>query len=451
MAIGCHEELGVWRWTLYLLVVFSLLLVVIEPVACLSNPVSPSTSPPSTTATHQHTTIWDDQGVVSLASLGNASSKEQEILLVAGTKRGQLHLFQWDNAAASGKEQPWKHQGEIVDSAVASSQQTPTKSSAPYPIYSLLAYRDDTTTGAQQHLVCGSGDRFLTVWKKCSETGEWSQQQRLGPHTGWVKALAMDELSSTNGRSLLLLHSIGCNCIETWESSESSSGSHGGGGVARTWKHKTKRSIDSSPDQGSTLSSDLLCLSIWKEWLISGGVDGRLHIWSSNPYAAASSDKPLQSMAAHQGRVSALGVAPILWNNNQEACLVFSIGHDGVLQCRKFSQTAAAETNLLLGSIAIGDEDGTPARLTAMTCRWKDKNTAQILLGSATGSLHQIFVSSTTGWETCSLQEKGTNIALGADSTVYAISIASKEDFHYTLAVVGHSKGLSTVSWPKVS
>ena len=60
---------------------------------------------------------------------------------------------------------------------------------------------------------------------------------------------------------------------------------------AQTWEHVYKLTIDSCKEQGSTLSSDLLCLSTFSftcnshnadpvRILFAGGVDGRIHVWS---------------------------------------------------------------------------------------------------------------------------------------------------------------------------
>ena len=481
-----------------------LVLVDVAPVSSLSIRHSGASSlrtKMTTTTTTQHRIIWDDQGVVSLSELkfaNNTASKVPSVLVV-GTKRGQLHTFQFatedaeeddDDGANKRKDTIWnlKHKRELVtrmnddneDSTSASA-----KSSVPYPIYSLLLRRhphDDAGSssggdgGTRCWLFCGSGDRFITVFageqqQENDKAGKWkwSQRQRLGPHTGWVKALAMTgtSSSSSNTGSQWLLHSIGCNCIETWEA-VCSIKDGGNGDVTNLipiWKHKKKRAIESCPDQGSTLSSDLLCLSMWKDWLLSGGVDGRLHIWTSDPEESA---KPLFSMAAHDGRVSALGVLGPVSSNNQQGFLLFSIGHDGQLQCRKFVEDSSVESKLqdplsedrdnLLGCYAIVDgHENNPMRLTALSCDFvKDNSAVQLLIGSASGTLHRICVSTDNAWETCSMRETGPIIVIGAEAIVYSIlnygELPATNELPYnTQAVVGHSKGLSTVGWLKTS
>jgi hypothetical protein len=69
---------------------------------------------------------------------------------------------------------------------------------------------------------------------------------------------------------ITVLFSIGCKCIETWKKREDSD----------EWVHLFKSLIESDPMQGSTLSSDLLCLCSLAEngRIESGGVDGRIHL-----------------------------------------------------------------------------------------------------------------------------------------------------------------------------
>ena len=471
-----------------------------DTVSCLSiNSHSGVKLTPKAAAT-QHRTIWDDQGVVSLSSLKVSNNNEVSkvpSLLVAGTKRGQLHTFQFarhddddgdDDTRGKDILRNPTYTGELAASENYDNEDsTPAaKSTVPYPVYSLLSWshpRDGSSSsrrsdGGERHwLFSGSGDRFITVFvgEEQQENGEWkwSVRQRLGPHTGWVKALAMMGTSSSSSSSSFsnsigsrwLLHSIGCNCIETWEADSNNDGDVGSDDdmslTIPIWKHKKKRAIESSPDQGATLSSDLLCLAVWKEWLISGGVDGRLHIWSSDPDKPA---KPLYSMAAHDGRVSALGVVGPVTASSQEGFLLFSIGHDGQLQCRKCIEDSTSgelklqdplsgdRDTLLLGCFKIVDGHENPMRLTALSCDFmKDSTAVQLLLGSASGTLHRICVSTNNDWETCFMQETGPKIVIGAEAIVYSISnygdLSDNESPHYTQAVVGHSKGLSTVVW----
>lgn len=443
------------RWLLQIFFI-RIVSIILEPADCLSSS-GPSSSSSTRKVTSFHELIWADQGVVSLVSF-NDSSEGDKVTFVAGTKRGQLHLFERQTSGICDGAM-LKHKGELKvefndDNHLA-------KSTVPYPFYSLLHHQDPTTK--KNHLFVGSGDRFISVLQEDistdnddtgSSSHHWHRRQRLGPHTGWVKSLALDNTSSDQAS---LLHSIGCNCIETWELS--SLLSEKDGETSKKWRHKKKRAIESSPKQGSTLSSDLLVLSVMptihNKCLVSGGVDGRLHIWSSDPDV---SSKPLQSLAAHDGRVSAL--ENVLLFHQQDACLLFSAGRDGVLQCRKISFTEiigkkgeSSENkrfnidDALLGSVAIVDEDGLSSSLTAMACRRKDDETVEVLLGSSKGGLHQLHVSTNTNWETCSIKNLGTEVNVGPVSIINAISFISQDESLSTLSVVGHSKGLSCVAW----
>jgi hypothetical protein len=203
-----------------------------------------------------------------------------------------------------------------------------------YPIYSLIT--------SSKHLFCGDGNRRITVWKgnkltatkrhssnwqqyqKQQQQQQQQQQQRfhyiqeLGPHTGWVKDVVYDDHNS-------LLHSIGCNCIETWDCS------------VFPFQHQAKRSIENSPAMGSTLSSDLLCLCLIQDSeydstriLVSGGVDGRIHLWRSDPYRC-SKQLPLCSVRVHDGRVNKVVYSKAL-------NVILSVGSDGKLSaCRVHS------------------------------------------------------------------------------------------------------------------
>lgn len=191
--------------------------------------------------------ILSKQGVTSLITLG-ASKK-----IFAGTKRGDLLVL----------EQREPFDGPSFE--VAKSVKVDSKT---FPVYSLAS--------SSEFLFCGCGDRYVSVLNLIESEG--SHEQRLGPHTGWVKDIYYDSQSE-------LLSSIGCNCIETWGRTPRSE---------RSWEHLKKRSIESSPTQGSTLSSDLLCLcgaGKGKDYFYSGGVDGRIHVWSVDP----SMTEPLQS------------------------------------------------------------------------------------------------------------------------------------------------------------
>lgn len=134
----------------------------------------------------------------------------------------------------------------------------------PSPIYSIEVDPSSST------LFCGGGDRFVSVWmpviqgNDASASANWHLVQRLGPHTGWVKDIYFDEESN-------VLYTIGCNYLYTWHRKDDQ------------WILRGQSSIQSDPVMGCTLSSDLLCLCFVKSFrlVISGGVDGRIHLWDT--------------------------------------------------------------------------------------------------------------------------------------------------------------------------
>jgi len=373
-------------------------------------------------------------------------------MYIAGSKRGQLRMFDFDGGSL-------KHIGKILNEE-SSSGVNPKKSTVPYPIYSLLHHCHND----RQYIFAGSGDRYINVWfsTRISDTAvaSWSLQQRLGPHTGWVKALAMDTTTHQ-------LYSIGCNCIETWTLDSTIDNS-------LHWKHHQKtRSVESSPDQGSTLSSDLLCLGIWNTnkrrptILVTGGVDGRFHIWDSI------SPNPLRSTTTvHNGRVSALEIVPFADANDDdgksgtphnasESCLIVSVGYDGMLQCRRLNVLFETRCNeeatiqaldlFKIGCVLVGNDDeneGPTNRLTAMECTRVSANLVRVCLGSTSGTLYRMSISTTNDWKSACLTNSDTEpmcVVGQGKPMIYAIAtISSSADD--TMAIVGHSQGLSTVN-----
>ena len=269
-----------------------------------------------------------------------------------------------------------------------------------FPVYSMALDRNETLP----KLFCGGGDRYISVWK------QGTYEQRLGPHTGWVKHLQYDEANR-------LLYSIGCNCIETW----------GYNGPALT--HLSKRSIENSPDMGATLSSDLLCLSILDNgYLAAGGVDGRLHLWLPG-YKVKD---PVCSIRVHDGRVNALLFAP-------KAQLLFSTGHDGCLHTiRPTSGMLILDTSLLI--------EGSP-RLTAAGIISDDNESVHLALGSADGSIAFVHV------EIRDNERKLSHIGavqLSGSPMIHSLCILSMEGPERCL-LVGHAAGLTQIYLPSVN
>lgn len=218
-----------------------------------------------------------ESGVTALATLGSYG-------VATGNKLGKLEIQEIQRS--SGNPTPTSAQFcRSINGA----------SNRPSPIF-CLAFAE-----SEDLLFSGAGDRYVSVWEK--EGKNWICSDTLGPHTGWVRDLLYDRKS---GR----LHSIGCNCIETWTLSE-----------AGVWEHWEKSKIESSPLDGATLSSDLLCLSAFQEpYFLAGGVDGRLHVWNS-----AKIGSPIRSHSAHNGRVNDITYS--------SSGFIFSAGNDGKVLC----------------------------------------------------------------------------------------------------------------------
>ncbi|CAB9524365.1 expressed unknown protein [Seminavis robusta] len=418
--------------------------VLVEPLAVPTPANKKSQNVPKPTLV-QHDIVYTDKGIMSLALLPPLNNNEkQERKILAGTKRGTLVEFAWDPVAQS-----CTCQGEIIHTNHASEKST----SIPYPIYSLQVF-DNKYNNNKLQIFCGSGDRYIKVMEststsiESSDDGEnddpWHFTQQLGPHTGWVKALAMD---NDEEEEQPWLHSIGCNCIETWKQQQSSE---------ERWTHCTKRSIESSPNHGSTLSSDLLCLVTWNGFLCAGGVDGRIHVWPSHP------EPLLSSIGAHQGRVNALAILP---TTASASCMLLSTGHDGELQCRmlRTGKQPILLTDQPVATLAVVDHDGAPLRISSLACTplqlSEDKNTtARILLGTTNGLVVNAILRNTdnqqwtvTEQSRVQLQDDGQNdLDPIATISVNAIEILSpphqqQQEEPVCAALVGHSKGLSVI------
>lgn len=293
--------------------------------------------------------IIDNVGVTSL--LARQQQDSGDVDLFVGTKRGKLLHFQYTDGNM-------ELLGELQDELVESK---------PFPIFSMtssMAEPDNDDVKPFQ-LFCGGGDRYITVWQQeQSNNKKWRCSQRLGPHTGWVKDVLYDQHSDT-------VVSIGCNCIESWKRQVDldSNGS--------AWKHAVKRSIESSLEEGATLSSDLLCLCHSGEVnrFYSGGVDGRIHAWSCD---VAVKD-PLYSIGTHSGRINAMVYSHV-------ASLLFSSGHDGTIQCRRVKAGRPLNT-IPDAQIDLLEANVNPARVTALAILQESSDHVKFVAGTATGEL----------------------------------------------------------------
>jgi WD40 repeat protein len=329
----------------------------------------PSSSAPSIQLCRE----FHNHGVTSLLWM------EEAKILVAGTKRGGIYCRINHTTKIENDDSKECYTWVRIDKA--HDKKEPFK----FPVYSLASSPFSET------IFCGGGDRYISVWEKTINSGtldgcvnQYDYAQELGPHTGWVKDLLYDQRNA-------LLHSIGCNCIETWDCSETPR------------QHKKKRSIENSPTIGTTLSSDLLCLCLVENQpaecddnagmqpvLVSGGVDGRIHAWTSNLDLSCKSGKPLCSILAHDGRVNAAVYSLSL-------SVVFTIGHDGVLSAHRITQQDISVTNFpneikvsleTLASVQISEKMDN-LRLTSIVILQDDteKKGCRIAIGSSEGKI----------------------------------------------------------------
>ena len=246
-----------------------------------------------------------NEGITSILKLSWHGPTDS---LVVGTKRGSLLILKQDELLrAKDPEEIQVHSIQAEENV----EDPPSSPKTPFPIYSLA--RSTTPNGGV--FFSGGGDRYVTVWGVQPTTSpqgrnkDWlwktSSLQKLAPHTGWVKDLYYDTSNE-------ILHSIGCNCIESWKRNTPIEKVEAEPLVL--FSHWKKSTIQSSPIAGSTLSSDLLCLCGTSrqdynengsntDLILAGGVDGRIHIWNSKDMG---NNQPLCSWSAHDGLVNCL-------------------------------------------------------------------------------------------------------------------------------------------------
>lgn len=361
-----------------------------------------------------------------------AMQMPSKLWLFAGTKRGKIIPFLLSEKVGGANFESktsiadWevKKLSELADCGCG------TK---PYPVYALAS------ASLQQpfQLFCGGGDRFITVWEALGVSGSesgglfssanWKIAAQLGPHTGWVKDVAHDARMD-------LIHSIGCNCIESWtrkvvedDAIDSSSG--------RGWQHFRKRAIESSPQAGSTLSSDLLCLCVndRADCLYAGGVDGRLHVWSTD----MSILRPICSVAAHSGRINALVLA-------EKSGFLFSTGHDGTVQCRDVSSKRTFEiAHVEVAEIKTVDTFGSVDRILAMVCTRDDGDSADVIVGTACGTVKKVRALRRSQDVVELIADDENFVHLEGDPTIHAMctNVGKKKSKNWL--AVGHANGLT--------
>lgn len=360
----------------------------------------------STTAlTIRRSATGGDSGVTSLLSWDDQT-------MVVGTKNGTVHLVHGDGMHSSGHL------------SLARSK---------FPIYSLCCAKakdpTNATTATTSFLFCGGGDRWVSVWQRTTDSRDSNYEsfrfvQKLGPHTGWVKDVLYD---TSNG----LLHSIGCNCIETWTWSRPRKAKE----AFAMMTHLTKRSIENDPDVRATLSSDLLCLACIPtgSYLVSGGVDGRIHLWSSNPLDGGD---PLDVVIAHDERVNAL-----IYSSSLQ--LLFSASNDGRVKAFAISSNMLRHVTTINISDSVST-GGTTRRLTSVLFLddKAKKSSGRLVLGSSQGDITILDVALAPASDSIILSVVDTtSFALQEPSVVYALA------HNMTLLTlwVGHAKGLAIV------
>jgi len=343
-----------------------------------------------------------------------------------------------------------------------------------YPIYSITT----ATQGGKNSLLgkheekfifCGSGDRWISVWKVANhdvndnagdgppntQTRGFEYVHKLGPHTGWVKALVYDEKSR-------ILHSIGCNCIESWDCSRMNEcrvkrvDDDNDDDAPYKISHIGKRTIENCPTLGTTLSSDLLCLCLVKSTfgsdeelsrlLVSGGVDGRIHLWTSDfcgkrKQSLPSFDgrTPLHTTLAHNGRVNA-----IAYSSTVNA--IFTVGNDGVFTVFRVSSEEGFESISTLAIEDVSNENASRLTAVSITKEHKESSECSLAVGTSKGGIYFITAKlKSDGGVTCRLENDRVTVKEG--SMIYSLShertIGKKSSRRLW---VGHASGLVALS-----
>lgn len=372
-------------------------------------------------------TVLHDIGV---SSVQLSSSVLKGMRLLVGTKRGALleTFIGADSTSSNVKQLDDMHAQELK------------------PIYSMInfelslgsAWRNETS----QIIACGGGDRFVTIWQSLSTLPQPYISARLGPHTGWVKDVVYDHENHK-------LFTIGCNFIEIWHKEievgtqdkkdclEKKEGSI-------TWVKGPQLKIESCPLNGSTLSSDLLCLCLDNpkepKLLFSGGVDGRIHVWDTG--RLDEDTNPIQAFSAHDGRVNKIVIAT-------QAKVLFSIGHDGTLQCIDLSLgNRTFHNDLVRDSKTITCTDDESSRLLSLCIVQDGIDVSSVAVGTSNGSVHLMHIRRKEDKSIEIFSRKGEYVELQGRPSIHAVSASRHitNDIgrfsHHTIAI-GHSKGLT--------
>lgn len=347
--------------------------------------------------------FFDGTGVTSLHSWNEA-------IVIAGTKAGRIH-FKDTGLLSEDRQDLWNEMGGYESR---------------YPIYSLSSSSTSSSSDMKSSeevrlFFGGGGDRWISVWKSSIDENRprFHFVQRLGPHTGWVKDLAFD---GERG----LLHSIGCNCIESWDCK------------LFPIRHISKRLTDNSPTMGSTLSSDLLCLCIIPDdgLLATGGVDGRIHLWLADP---SYTTQVICSIGAHKGRVNSLTFSSLLGT-------LFSVSHDGSIQAYKVSQAARLEFLCKLDFNSEGRKYRMSSALILSELKREDNwFVCNLAVGSSGGDVMFVTaeIDSNRSFMTLRIDDRAT---VGESTTIYALLAQHRQDVVSPPRLyIGHATGLATL------
>ena len=266
----------------------------------------------------------------------------------------------------------------------------------------------------------------------------WRVEDQLGPHTGWVKDMASCSRTAnlqagpSNVDNGAFIFSIGCNCIEVWSA------------VDGAYQHVQKLQIESSVEMGSTLSSDLLCLATYSEfdadgantnYLVAGGVDGRIHRWKIQ------ADEILESrvISAHDGRVNALAVC-----NNIN--VLVSVGNDGCINCWSMDKPNPSEWKVSSLDICRHGRESSSAtkKITSLCIVREEENRSVIAVGTSFGkiSLAEIIKSEGNSLQVSFLKDRAVARSIEEEANVIH-ALCSKKYEKFCRLIIAHSSGLS--------
>ena len=426
-------------------------------------------------------------------------------IIVVGTKKGRIYYHdnyeQSNNNDKIGNNNSME-KGNVFDDNKNNDDGTllyeeiiSSNYSTKYPIYSIAVSSPSPSspspsetpkpTEEDRLLFCGSGDRWISVWrekvgKSYDSNNGFEFVQKLGPHTGWVKDLVFDQHNR-------LLHSIGCNCIESWDCSAIDNNT---APMSSSIRHITKRSIENSPTLGTTLSSDLLCLclvpttvinddeeSSQLQLLVSGGVDGRIHLWFSDPTTTTTTTTissniadthgrssvnnnkndhlmdeqkmvPIHTISAHEGRVNA-----ILWSSAVNA--IFTIGNDGVLCVFRVSSENGFQLQSKLKinkGTSVTAEVSPTTRLSTVSLTEnindirEQQGKCSLVLGSSNGDIYFVTAETTPDHGIVCQLLNDLCTTIDGNPMIYSIAYCEGDN---TVApsrlLIGHATGFTTL------